>query len=158
MIEQAIAKGLVIATAESLTAGLLSSTIADTPGASNVLLGGVVSYQDAIKSQLLGVSAQLLASQSAVAPEVATQMAAGIRAKLASATGTNPEKVIGISTTGVAGPASVGVKPVGEVYIGLSSAVGERVYAEHFSGTRAEIRQQVVARAIEILREEIASF
>ena len=158
MIEQAVAKGLFIATAESLTAGQLSSTIADTPGASKVLLGGMVSYQDAVKTQLLGVSAQLIASQSAVDPEVAIQMAAGIRSKLANATGVDSKKVIGISTTGVAGPDPVGSKPVGEVYIGISSEAGERVYAEHFAGSRAEIRSQVVVRAIEILREEIGNF
>ena len=92
MIPTASAKGLMIATAESLTAGDLAARIADTPGASKVLAGGVVSYQDQIKSQLLGVSAQLIATSSAVDPEVAIQMAVGVREKFSTAMGIDSGK------------------------------------------------------------------
>ena len=158
MIQTASAKGLMIATAESLTAGDLAARIADTPGASGVLAGGVVSYQDQIKSQLLGVSAQLIATSSAVDPEVAIQMAVGVREKFSSAMGVDSGNLIGISTTGVAGPDSVGSKPVGEVYIGLSAPSGEKVCVFQFTGSRGEIRAATVSKALEILGEEISNF
>ncbi len=158
MIPTASAKGLMIATAESLTAGDLAARIADTPGASKVLAGGVVSYQDQIKSQLLGVSAQLIATSSAVDPEVAIQMAVGVREKFSTAMGIDSGKLIGISTTGVAGPDPVGSKPVGEVYIGLSGPGGDKVFVFQFTGSRSEIRTITVARALEILGEEISNF
>jgi len=158
MIEQAKARGLFVAVAESLTAGALASTLADTPGASGVLLGSIVSYQDQVKSELLGVSRQLIAAQSAVDPEVAIQMAIGVRGKFARAMGHEPAAVIGISTTGVAGPEPVGEKPVGEVYIGISSELGDKVIALELDGSRDEIRQRTVERALELLREEILRF
>ena len=158
MIPTASAKGLMIATAESLTAGDLAARIADTPGASKVLAGGVVSYQDQIKSQLLGVSAQLIATSSAVDPEVAIQMAVGVREKVSTAIGIDRALMIGISTTGVAGPDPVGSKPVGEVYIGLSAPSGDKVFVFHFSGSRSEIRTATVTKAFEILGEEISNF
>ncbi|MEK9578044.1 MAG: CinA family protein [Aquiluna sp.] len=158
MIQTATAKGLMIATAESLTAGDLAARIADTPGASRVLAGGVVSYQDQIKSQLLGVSAQLIATSSAVDPEVAIQMAVGVREKLSTAMGVDSGKLIGISTTGVAGPDPVGSKPVGEVYIGLSAPSGDKVFVFQFTGSRGEIRTATVSKALEILGEEIGNF
>ena len=156
MIAEAKAKGLWLALAESLTGGALSAEIVSEPGASEVFLGSVVSYQDQVKSQLLGASAQLIASQSAVDPEVAIQMAVGAREKLARACQIDSESVIGISTTGVAGPDSVGNKDPGEVYIGISSRRGERVYAERFEGNRNQIRAAVVRRAMEIIGDEIA--
>lgn len=158
MIAEAAAKGLRIATAESLTAGLLAASIAETPGASSVLLGSVVSYQDEIKIQVLGVSSQLIATASAVDPEVAIQMADSVRTKFATAMNLPTQSVIGISTTGVAGPDPVGSKPVGEVYIGLSSPSGQRVYARVYSGDRNEVRKQVVADCLSILWEEIVQF
>lgn len=156
MISEAKSKGLWLAAAESLTGGALGAAIVSEPGASEVFLGSIVSYQDELKSQLLGVSAQLLAAQSAVDPEVAIQMAVGAREKMARARGVEIERVIGISTTGVAGPDSVGSKPVGEVYLGVSSTLGDRVYAEHFSGNREEIRAATLERALGLLRDEIA--
>lgn len=156
MIAEAKAKGLWLALAESLTGGALSAEIVSEPGASEVFLGSVVSYQDQVKSQLLGASAQLIASQSAVDPEVAIQMAVGAREKLARACQIDYEWVIGVSTTGVAGPDPVGSKDPGEVYIGVSSRRGERVYAERFEGDRNQIRVAAVRRAMEIIGDEIA--
>lgn len=156
MIAEARTKGLWLALAESLTGGALSAELVSEPGASEVFLGSVVSYQDQVKSQLLGASAQLIASQSAVDPEVAIQMAVGAREKLARACQIDAESVIGVSTTGVAGPDPVGSKDPGEVYIGISSRRGERVYAERFEGDRNQIRVAVVRRALEIIGDEIA--
>ena len=157
LVELLTAKGLFLATAESLTGGLLSSMIVSEAGASQVFLGGVVSYQDATKSRLLGVSPNLLESQGAVDPEVAAQMAAGVRIKLANANGKPEELVIGISTTGVAGPDSVGDKQPGLVYIAISSRLGTVVFEREFQGDRTAIRNLTAEAAIVLLREQIHS-
>lgn len=158
IISLAKAKDVFIATAESLTAGMVCSALVEVAGASDVVLGGINCYQDQIKQQLLGVSSSLIQQQSAVDPEVAAQLADSVRSRFASAMQLASEKVIGLSTTGVAGPDSVAGKPVGEVYIGLSAKGETRVFAEQFSGSRAEIREATMARALEILREELSDF
>src|SRR5690625_7909965 len=79
IVAQLTQQELTIATAESLTAGMLSSAIADVPGASAVLQGGVVAYNNSIKHRVLGVSADTLAARGAVDAETAKQMAAGVR-------------------------------------------------------------------------------
>lgn len=147
--------GLFIATAESLTAGLLSAELASNPGASRFLLGGIVCYQDQIKIQQLGVDAQLVSLHSAVNPEVARQMAEGVRAKFAADCAVEPERVIGISTTGVAGPDRVGDQPVGRVYLGIASAISSRSVALNLSGSRAEIRSATVLAALSEIQDEI---
>lgn len=158
IIELAKSKGLLIATAESITAGLICSTLVDIPGSSAVVLGGINCYQDEIKQHLLGVPSSLLKQQSAVDPEVAAHLASQVRSKFALAMQVEEERLIGISATGVAGPDSVAGKPVGEVYIGISSSRGTKVFAEQFSGERSQIRQATRDRALEILREELGSF
>lgn len=158
IISDAFAKGLFIALAESITAGLVCSKLVDAPGSSKVVLGGINAYQDQIKTQTLGVSPSLLQMQSAVDPEVAAQMASGVRTKFASAMNLDEARVIGFSTTGVAGPDAVGLHEVGEVYLAISSERGTKVFAEHFSGTRFEIRQACLDRALLLLREEIGLF
>ena len=146
---------LFIATAESLTGGLITSELVSIPGASQVVLGSVVAYQDSIKQQLLGVSAALISNQSSVDAEVCAQMADGARERFAKASGKDLASVIGISTTGVAGPEDVAGHAAGEVFIGLSSASGVVVFGERFTGSRNEIRQAATVRAIEILREHL---
>jgi nicotinamide-nucleotide amidase len=114
-------RSLTIATAESLTAGALASRIADVPGASVALLGGVVSYSNGVKENVLGVDAELLESRGAVDGDVAAQMARG--GARACAAG------IGVSTTGVAGPEPHQGKSVGTVYLGfyVDAGVVERL-------------------------------
>ncbi|MFJ6001983.1 CinA family protein [Arthrobacter sp. NPDC092385] len=124
--------GLTVATAESLTAGMVASTIAAVPGASAVLQGGIVAYQVPVKQNLLNVDAGLLATAGAVDPRVAAAMADGARTALSAD--------IGISTTGVAGPASHEGKPVGTVFTAISTASGTRAFEHHFTGGREEIR------------------
>jgi nicotinamide-nucleotide amidase len=155
LIQLAESRGVWLCTAESLTAGSLAAAIAAEPGASKAFLGSLVSYQDSIKSQLLGVSAPLIANQSAVDPEVCAQMAQGAVRKFAKAAGLDEAKVLAVSTTGVAGPDPVGDKAVGLVYLGLAS--GERVVVHELSlsGGRKEIVSAVVARALELVREEL---
>ncbi|WP_415274541.1 CinA family protein [Aquiluna sp. Uisw_065] len=160
MAEQVIAlakkAGLSIAIAESITGGALASVLIGVDGASEVILGGIVAYQDRIKEQLLGVSPALIANQSAVDAEVAAQMAEGVRERLSKAAGKDASLVIGVATTGVAGPRSVSGRKPGEVYIAISSSLGVTVYSESFEGSRNQIRMLTQDRAIEILREHLA--
>jgi len=158
LVEALKAKGLWLATAESLTGGLLADAIIREPGASNVFLGGVIAYQDQIKAELLGVSSQLLNSNTAVDAQVVTQMASGVRQRLAQAAANNVDEVIGISTTGVAGPLDLMNHEVGEVFIGISSLHGSSSSRHLFEGDRLDIREASVQAAIAALREEIAKF
>src|SRR5690625_2186381 len=96
IVRQLTTLNLTIATAESLTAGMLSSAVADIPGASAVLQGGVVAYNNNIKHKMLGVSADTLAVRGAVDSETAKQMAQGACSRFSAD--------LGIATTGVAGP------------------------------------------------------
>lgn len=113
-------RGLTLASAESLTAGRVAAAVADVPGASAVLQGGVVAYQNRVKHEVLGVDAQLLDTRGAVDPETARQMAAGARRVVGAD--------VGVSTTGVAGPEPHQGKAVGTVWVGL--AVGEELAEE----------------------------
>ena len=145
LVAALIERGLTIAVAESLTGGQLVAALIDVPGASATVLGGVVAYNTSLKHSLLGVSAELLAEHGPVHPEVARQMAAGVRTALA--VGGKPADV-GLATTGVAGPEPQGGHPVGTVYLGL--AVGDRVesVALSLSGSRSQIRSATVNAAV----------
>lgn len=144
-----IERGFTIAVAESLTGGLLVSELVATPGASAVVLGGVVAYNTQLKNTVLGVDAELLAQHGAVHPDVAAQMATGVRVALAVAAG--PANV-GISTTGVAGPDPQDGQPVGTVYLGF--AIGDEVSVKRLalSGDRAAIRSAVVSESLSELQ------
>jgi len=149
------ARGFKLAIAESLTGGALSAEFVSVPGASEVLLGSVVAYQSELKHELLGVSKSLLETSGPIDPQVAAQMAGGVRSKLAAKTGTDENSVIGIAITGVAGPNSQGGAAPGTVFIAISAAapIGELVYAHEFSGERNEVRAQAVNQAIAALGE-----
>lgn len=153
VLDALAAQNLHLAVAESLTGGLLTSAFVDVSGASKVLLGSIVAYQSELKSQLLGVSRTLIQEQGAVDPEVVAQMAAGIRSKLAAKTGILESSVVGVATTGVAGPDIQDGKAVGTVYIGISSPTGDYVYPFEFEGSRRDIRDAAVAAALDALRE-----
>jgi nicotinamide-nucleotide amidase len=143
-----IDQGLTIAVAESLTGGQLVASLIDTPGASAVVLGGVVAYNTALKETVLGVPSSLLEERGAVDPEVARRMASGVRTALSVA---GRPADVGLATTGVAGPDSQDGQPVGTVWVGL--AIGDRVdaYPFLFEGGRGDIRQQTVSAARDIL-------
>lgn len=139
--------GLTLGCAESLTAGLLAGTVAEVPGASAVLVGGVVAYATWVKAAVLGVDADLLAARGAVDPEVAAQMATGICRVLRCD--------LGLATTGVAGPDPQDGHPVGEVYVALAwpfRAVST-VRALRLTGDRAAIRAATVDAALDLLAE-----
>ncbi|WP_144674017.1 CinA family protein [Arthrobacter sp. U41] len=148
-VTEAIRRGLTVATAESLTAGMVAAVLADTPGASGMLQGGVVSYQNTVKAEVLGVSRELLDSVGAVDGRVAEAMAEGARRVCAAD--------VGVSTTGVAGPEPHGGKDVGSVYIGVATAGGTTSFGYSFEGNRPEIRGQACAAALERLLEALAS-
>jgi len=146
-------KGLNLACAESLTGGMLSSAIVDTPGASQVFLGGVIAYDTTLKSELLFVSPELLTTNGTVDPQVAQQMALGVRQLMAKSKQVPIESIIGLATTGVAGPEVQGDKPVGLVYLSISGFGSDSAVELHLSGSRADIRlATVVAVAKELSR------
>ncbi|GAB3031157.1 CinA family protein [Parafrigoribacterium mesophilum] len=146
------ARGETIGVAESLTGGALAAELIATPGASVVVNGGIVAYRTALKHALLGVDAALLAEHGAVHPQVAAQMAVGVRDALAV---DGVPASIGLSTTGVAGPDPQDGHPVGTVYLGLAHGDKARTRALALSGTRNEIRRAVVDAALRWLVEEL---
>ncbi|WP_120522260.1 CinA family protein [Arthrobacter celericrescens] len=141
VVALAIDRGVTVATAESLTAGLVAAILANTPGASGMLQGGVVAYQNSVKAAVLGVPEALLAEAGSVDAEVARAMAEGAR----KACGAD----VGVSTTGVAGPDAHDGKDVGTVFIAVASGQGSEAFGYAFSGGRAEIREQAAAAALE---------
>lgn len=147
VIAAAAARGLRVAAAESLTAGMVAAELATVAGASAVLQGGVVAYQNSVKEKVLGVPAELLRDAGSVDPEVAEHMAEGARKLL--------DADIGVSTTGVAGPESHDGKPVGTVFIAVATASGAKAQGFRFEGDRAAIRQQACAAAMELLAGEV---
>lgn len=145
VIDRLVARHQSIAVAESLTGGMLVAELIRTPGASAVVRGGIVAYATELKHSLLGVDAGVLAAHGAVHPDVAAQMAAGVRDRLAVA---GEPAFIGISTTGVAGPDPQDGHAVGTVYLGF--AVGTEVLTKqlHLSGSREDIRSAVVYESL----------
>ena len=137
------AAGQTLAVAESLTGGLLAARLVDVPGASAVLRGGVVAYATDLKHTLLGVSADLLARVGAVHPEVAEQMAAGVRHRLGA--------TWGLSTTGVAGPDPQDGQAPGTVFLGLAGPDGVRSVGLRLDGDRAQVRAATVDAALTLL-------
>jgi len=136
--------GQTVSTAESCTGGLLGSFITSIPGSSQVYLGGIISYCDDIKEQLLGVDRNLLKEDGAVSDTVALAMARGCKMKFAT--------TFAVSITGIAGPGgATESKGVGLVYIACKSADKTVCEKFQFEGTRDEIRLQSVIKALEIL-------
>lgn len=136
------ARGWTVATAESLTGGLVAAAIVDVPGASRVLRGGVVAYATDVKASVLGVDAGLLARRGAVDPDVATQMAAGVRAALGAD--------VGVATTGVAGPDPQDGHPPGLVHVAVRTPAGGAVRTLQATGDRGEVRRAARTAALEL--------
>ena len=141
-------KGRTVATAESCTGGTLASRITNIPGSSAVFETGVVTYSNHAKVDLLKVPQALVGSAGAVSPEVAKAMAERVR-ELAGAD-------YGVSVTGIAGPGGgTADKPVGLVYIGLSTGKGVVATKHLFNGTRADVRLRSSQAALALLRDEL---
>jgi nicotinamide-nucleotide amidase len=143
------ASGQSVATAESLTGGLVVAALVDVPGASACVRGGIVAYQSDVKADLVGVDAGLLASGGAVQAEVAAQLALGAAERLGA--------TWGIGTTGVAGPDAADGQPVGTVYVAVAGPISAGVATRllTLSGSRAQIRAGAVAGALALLKEQI---
>ena len=143
-----MSRGLTLATGESLTAGLVSATLAEVPGCSAVLRGGVVAYQPDVKADLLGVPQEALA-QGIVSEQVALALAQGAARVLGAD--------IGIGTTGVAGPDPHDGQPVGTVWIAVSAPDDSRAVRLQLVGQRAEIRRQTVLACWQLVLDLVAS-
>lgn len=152
VIAELTRRGLRIAVAESLTGGLVVAELTRIPGASVVVNGGVVAYDTGVKHTVLGVSAELLAREGAVHPEVARQMADRVRGVLAV---DGRPADLGLATTGVAGPDPQDGRPVGTVFIGIANGDEVEAIALDLSGDRAEIRAATVRAAIGALLERL---
>ncbi|MFD4634397.1 CinA family protein [Streptomyces sp. NPDC058284] len=154
------ARGETLAVAESLTGGLVAAEITATPGASKVFRGSVTAYATELKRDVLGVDGTLLDERGAVDPEVARQMAAGVREVLGADWG--------LATTGVAGPEAQDGQPVGTVFVAVSGpglesvpgyAVGGargKVAALRLNGDRSEIRRESVRNVLTLLLEQLS--
>ena len=139
-------RGWTLGVAESLTGGALCAEIVAVPGASAALLGGVVAYATPVKASVLGVDEELLARYGPVHPQVALEMADGVR----SVVGVDGEAAdVGVSTTGIAGPESPDGQPVGTVHIGVVTPAASRTRAFLFVGDRESIRAQTVDAALQ---------
>jgi nicotinamide-nucleotide amidase len=144
------AKKLYLATAESCTGGLLGHLITNIPGSSDYFLGGFLTYSNQAKELFLEVQAETLGKNGAVSRETVLEMARGARFAFKGCY--SPETIIGLSTSGIAGPGGGSpAKPVGTVWVGLSGAGQEKAELFHFEGTREEIKYQTVLRAFEML-------
>lgn len=149
VVQEMTARGLTLATAESCTGGLMGKRITDVPGASACYLGGVVSYQNEVKENLLGVCHETLITKGAVSEETACQMAEGVRKALGAD--------IGISTTGVAGPGGgTPEKPVGLIYVGISTK--DKTWAVRIlrpRQSRESLRRLASSTAFDLVRRHL---
>jgi competence/damage-inducible protein CinA-like protein len=148
--EGLLSRGWTIATAESCTAGLLAGRLADRPGSSEYLLGGLVTYSNQAKQDLLGVPAELIERVGAVSAEVAAAMAAGARDRVGA--------TVGVGITGVAGPGGgTPDKPVGLVHIQVDADGSSLARRLQLPGNRADVRARSVVIALHMVREVLAS-
>lgn len=151
VVEKATAAGATVATAESLTGGLVAAMLTSVPGSSASVRGGIVSYVSEVKAEVLGVSEDVLARQGAVDELVALQMARGALRELGSD--------VSVAVTGIAGPTGAEPgKPVGTVWIGCATAKKTHAACHHFEGGREAVRLQTVLIALRTMEEALASF
>ncbi|GAA1353575.1 nicotinamide-nucleotide amidohydrolase family protein [Falsarthrobacter nasiphocae] len=144
LVAEATAAGLTVAACESLTAGLVSARIADTPGASAVLRGGFVVYATQTKATVAGLDADDLADDGPVHPRTAERMAEAARERFAAN--------LGVSTTGVAGPGPADGVPAGRVWL---AATGLEPRVVDLPGDRAEVRRRAADAALALLLEAV---
>ncbi len=149
-LENAVARLLTaqrktVATAEGVTGGLVAQRLARVPGASDWFRGGVIAYDNAVKTDLLAVPRRLIEEHGAVSGPVAEAMAVGCRTRL----GVD----LAVSTVGIAGPGGASeTKPVGLVYVGLADAAGSESHAFSWVGTRTEVQSRTAKMALNRLR------
>lgn len=144
VLEAARARGVMIATAESCTGGMVVAALTDIAGASDVVERGFVTYTNAAKIELLGVSTRDLDDFGAVSEAVARGMAQGALA--------HSHAQLAVATTGIAGPGGSEHKPEGRVCFGLATVGGVRAETVEFGAIgRAQVRQAAVEHALRML-------
>jgi nicotinamide-nucleotide amidase len=149
VLQQLRERGMKIAVAESCTGGMLGARLTAIPGSSDVVLGGVISYANAVKESLLGVRASTLATHGAVSEECAREMAAGVRGRL--------QADVAVAITGVAGPdGGTPEKPVGTVCIAVDVRGAVRSVRTSILGDREEIRRRSTQAALNLVRRALA--
>ncbi len=150
MLESLVARGETLATAESLTGGLLAAAITDVPGASRAFVGSVVSYATRVKVSVLDVPAAVVEDHGVVSEECAVAMARGVRRRL--------DATWGVATTGVAGPDRQAGRPVGTVWVAVAGPDVVRARLLGLDGERRAIREAscgaAVSLLLDLLREE----
>jgi nicotinamide-nucleotide amidase len=142
------ARDATLAVAESLTGGLLAATLTSAAGASATFRGGLTAYATDVKGSHLGVDKALLAAEGPVDPDVARQMASGVRERFAA--------TYGLATTGVAGPETVGERPVGTVFVAMAGPHGRALATRRLTGDRDRVRRLSVIHALDLLRRHLA--
>ena len=142
-------RGETLASAESLTGGMVGQLLTDVPGASTSYLGGVISYATRLKATLAGVDAATLSDLGPVAGRTAAEMARGVAQRC--------DADWGVSTTGVAGPEAQDIHPVGQVFVAVSNQAGDLLRVKELSlqGERAAIRQQAAGAALALLSDAL---
>jgi PncC family amidohydrolase len=145
-------RGMRLVLAESCTGGLIGHWITNVPGSSDYYLGSITAYAYEAKQRLLGVRPETLAAYGAVSAETVIEMARGVRQALA---GDFPlDQLVGVSVSGIAGPGgSTPTKPVGLVWIGVSTPDGDRAFECRWQGDRLENKVLSAERALTLLLE-----
>jgi nicotinamide-nucleotide amidase len=145
VLDLARGRGLTIAAAESCTGGLVSARLTSVPGSSDMFVGGLVTYDDRLKVDMLGVPRDLLERHGAVSAETAAAMAGGVRSALGAD--------IGVSVTGVAGPGGgTPQKPVGLVFVHVETPDLSHGVELHLPGNREAVRRRSAASALHLVR------
>jgi PncC family amidohydrolase len=145
LVARLVSAGLTVATAESLTGGMLGALITGVPGSSVAYRGGVVAYATEVKQQLLGVPADLVATHGVVSRECAEAMATGVRGLLGAS--------YGVATTGVAGPGPQDGHGAGTVWVAVAGEEGVDARLLALPGSRDDVRRGTCAAVIELLED-----
>lgn len=148
VIQAAKAARVTVATAESLTGGLVCDALVAVPGASAVVKGGIVAYDVDVKHSALGVSRALLDAEGPVSQSVARAMARGVIRELGAD--------VGVATTGVAGPEPHGGHAPGTVVIAVVTPRGDKAMTVHLTGDREAVRRAAVDHALAQLLKAVS--
>ncbi|MFC3571031.1 CinA family protein [Paracoccus simplex] len=145
VLDLARRRGVMIATAESCTGGLIAGRLTDVPGSSDAVDRGFVTYSNAAKIEMLGIRPETLETHGAVSEEIAAEMARGALAR--------SQAGIAVAVTGIAGPGGSEHKPEGRVCFGLADAAGVRTETVEFGPRgRAAVRAATVEHALALLK------